>query len=189
MECLRLRVGDIDLERRIITVRAGKGGGDRRAPLPEKTVDPLRAHFERLHRLWEGDHGPRRQPFDEPLAGVELPEALEVKYPHAGREWPWQWVFAAKNPSHDPRTGMFRRHHWHEQALQRTVKKAALAAGLPKAATQHTLRHSLAIHLLEGGTDIRTVQVLLGHKDVSTTMIYTHALNRPGMPPVKSPLD
>ena len=189
MECLRLRVGDLDLERRVLTVRAGKGGGDRRAPLPEKTVEPLRAHLERLHLLWQGDYGPARPAASGKLAGVYLPHALGAKYPHAGREWPWQWVFAARDYSLDPRSGLRRRHHWHEQALQRSVKKAVLVAGLPKAASSHTLRHSFATHLLENGTDIRTVQELLGHKDVATTMIYTHVLNRPGVLPVRSPLD
>ena len=189
MEGLRLRVGDIDLERRIVTVRAGKGGRDRHAPLPEKTVEPLRAHLERLHLRWQGDYGAQRPATAEKLAGVYLPNALGAKYPHAGREWPWQWVFAAKDYSLDPRSGLRRRHHWHEQAVQRVVKKAALAAGLAKAVSPHTLRHSFATHLLESGTDIRTVQELLGHKDVATTMIYTHVLNRPGVLPVRSPLD
>lgn len=189
MECLRLRVQDIDLERRVLTVRAGKGGGDRRAPLPEKAVEPLRRHLERLHTLWQGDYGEDRSPSLEKLAGVYLPNALGAKYPHAGRQWPWQWVFAAKDYSHDPRTGLRRRHHWHEGALQRAVKRAALAAGLSKVVSPHTLRHSFATHLLESGTDIRTVQELLGHKDVATTMIYTHVLNRPGVLPVRSPLD
>ena len=189
MECLRLRVGDLDLERRIITVRAGKGGGDRRTALPEKTVEPLRAHRARLHLLWRGDYGAERPADSERLAGVYLPNALGAKYPHAGREWPWQCVFAARDYSLDPRSGLRRRHHWHEQALQRVVKKAALAAGLSKAVSPHTLRHSFATHLLERGTDIRTVQELLGHKDVATTMIYTHVLNRPGVLPVRSPLD
>ncbi len=189
MECLRLRVGDIDLERRVVTVRAGKGGGDRRTSLPEKTVEPLRAHLERLHVLWQKDYGSERSATAEKLVGVYLPNALGAKYPNAGREWPWQWVFAAKEYSHDPRSGLRRRHHWHEQSLQRVVKKASLAAGLSKAVSPHTLRHSFATHLLEAGTDIRTVQELLGHKDVATTMIYTHVLNRPGVLPVRSPLD
>ena len=189
MECLRLRVGDIDLERRVITVRAGKGGGDRRTSLPERTVEPLRAHLERLHVLWRSDYGRERPATAEKLAGVYLPNALGAKYPNAGREWPWQWVFAARDHSHDPRSGLRRRHHWHEQALQRVVKKAALAAGLSKAVSPHTLRHSFATHLLESGTDIRTVQELLGHRDVATTMIYTHVLNRPGVLPIRSPLD
>ena len=189
MECLRLRIGDIDLERRVVTVRAGKGGGDRRTPLPEKAVAPLGAHLERLRVLWQADYGPQRPAAEETLAGIYLPNALGTKYPHAGRQWPWQWVFAARNYSRDPRSGLRRRHHWHEQALQRAVKKAALAAGLSKAVSPHTLRHSFATHLLEGGTDIRTVQELLGHRDVATTMIYTHVLNRPGVLPVCSPLD
>ena len=128
MECLRLRVGDLDLERRVITVRAGKGGGDRRAPLPGKTVEPLRAHLDRLRVLWQQDYGTPRAAAAEKLAGVYLPHALGAKCPRAGREWPWQWVFAARDYSPDPRSGLRRRHHWHEQALQRAVKKAALAA-------------------------------------------------------------
>ena len=185
LECLRLRVGDVDLERRVITVRAGKGNRDRHAPLPETVLPPLRAHLERLHLLWEED---ARQPREQ-LAGVHLPDALGTKYPNAGREWPWQWVFPAKDHSLDPRSGLRRRHHWHELALQRAIKKAALAAGLSKHVSPHTLRHSFATHLLAGGADIRTVQELLGHKDVATTMIYTHVLNRPGVLPVRSPLD
>ena len=189
MECLRMRVQDVDLDRRVLTVRAGKGGGDRHTPLPEKAVEPLRSHLERVHTLWQADYGEGRLPSQEKLAGVFLPDALGTKYPRAGRQWPWQWVFAAKNYSRDPRTGLRRRHHWHEAALQRIVKQAALAAGLSKAVSPHTLRHSFATHLLESGTDIRTVQELLGHKDVATTMIYTHVLNRPGVLPVRSPLD
>ena len=189
MECLRLRVGDIDLERRVVTVRAGKGGGDRRTSRPEKTVEPLRAHLERLHVLWRGDYGRERPATAERLAGVYLPNALGAKYPNAGREWPWPWVFAARDYSHDPRSGLRRRHHWHEQALQRVVKKAGRAAGLSKAVSPHTRRHCFATHLLEARTDIRTVQELLGHKDVAATMIYTHVLNRPGVLPVRSPLD
>ena len=189
MECLRLRIGDVDTRTRVITVRAGKGGGDRRVPLPEKVLPILLDHLARVRRLWREDYGSQRADGHEPLSGVFLPYALAAKYPRAGYEWPWQWLFPAKTLSVDPRSGLRRRHHWNEEALQRAVKQAALAAGLPKAASPHTLRHSFATHLLEGGTDIRTVQELLGHKDVATTMIYTHVLNRPGVMPVRSPLD
>lgn len=189
MECLRLRIGDVDTRTHTITVRAGKGGGDRRVPLPEKVQPLLLDHLARVRRLWLEDYGSRRTDEHQPLPGVYLPHALATKYPRAGREWPWQWLFPAKDLSFDPRSGLRRRHHWNEEALQRAVKRAALAAGLPKAASPHTLRHSFATHLLENGYDIRTIQELLGHKDVATTMIYTHVLNRPGVLPVRSPLD
>ncbi len=188
MECLRLRIQDVDLDRRVLTVRAGKGGGDRRTLLPERAVEPLSIHLERVQMLWQQDCGTCPAGSAVEVAGVHLPSALETKYPRAGREWPWQWVFPAKELSTDPRSGNHRRHHWHEAALQRAVKKAALAAGLSKAVTPHTLRHCFATHLLEGGTDIRTLQELLGHRDVRTTMVYTHVLNRPGLG-IKSPLD
>ncbi len=189
MECLRLRVKDVDLDRRVLTVREGKGNKDHHTPLPEKAVEPMRLQLERLRALWQEDYGPGRPASSDHLAGVFLPNALGVKYPEAGRAWPWQWVFAARGYSCDPRSGLHRRHHWHEHGLQRAVKKAALAAGLSKTVSPHTLRHSFATHLLESGTDIRTVQELLGHKDVATTMIYTHVLNRPSVLPVRSPLD
>jgi len=181
MECARLRVKDIDFSRNEITVRDGKGGKDRVTLLPARLRDPLAAHLDRVRRTHQADlaHG---------AGHVELPGALARKYPNAGREWAWQWVFPATRFYRDPATGHRRRHHLHESVLQRTVKDAVRQAGLTKPATCHTLRHSFATHLLEGGYDIRTIQELLGHSDVSTTMIYTHVLNRGGRG-VRSPLD
>jgi len=181
MECVRLRVKDIDLEQREIMVRDGKGGKDRITMLPEALASPVREHLVRVRSLYRDD---RRKE----LPGVYMPDALARKYPKAGREWGWQWVFPARDLSIDPRTQVRRRHHAHEQALQRAVKRAANAAGIAKPATTHTLRHSFATHLLQSGYDVRTIQELLGHSDVSTTMIYTHVLNRGGKG-VISPLD
>lgn len=181
MECARLRVNDIDFAARQITVHDGKGRKDRLTVLPENLQAPLRDHLARVRLLWEQDQR-------DAVSGVWLPEALAVKDPNAGKEWPWQWVFPAKGLSTDPRTGVVRRHHVGEDGLQRAIKEAVRLAGLAKPASCHTLRHSFATHLLEGGSDIRTVQELLGHEDVNTTMIYTHLLNRPGLA-VKSPLD
>jgi len=181
LECARLRVKDIDFARGEITVRDGKGGKDRRTVLPSRLVEPLRAHIERVERLHAGDL----------LAGrgsVELPTALALKYPGAVREWGWQWAFPARRFYRDPASGEIRRHHLHESVLQRAFKDAVRAVGLTKPATCHTLRHCFATHLLESGYDIRTIQELLGHSDVSTTMIYTHVLNRGGRG-VRSPLD
>lgn len=181
MECVRLRVKDIGLEQREIMVRDGKGGKDRITMLPEALVSPVREHLVRVRGLYRDD---RRKE----LPGVYMPDALARKYPKMGKEWCWQWVFPARDLSIDPRTGVRRRHHAHEQALQRAMKRAANAAGIAKPATTHTLRHSFATHLLQSGYDIRTIQELLGHSDVSTTMIYTHVLNRGGRG-VVSPLD
>lgn len=181
MECVRLRVKDVDFDHSEIVVRDGKGGKDRRTLLPQVLSVPLQDHLKRVRTLFDSDRTAK-------LPGVSLPDALAKKYPKAGREWGWQWVFRARGLSTDPRSGVRRRHHTHEQALQRAIKRAAQAAGIAKPATTHTLRHSFATHLLQNGYDIRTVQELLGHSDVSTTMIYTHVLNRGGRG-VVSPLD
>jgi len=181
MECVRLRVKDVDLERREIVVREGKGAKDRVTMLPLSLVEPLQAHLAKVKLIHGDDLGAG-------LGEVHLPAALARKYPTAGREWGWQYVFPSQRLSVDPRTGVTRRHHRDEQGLQRSVKNASRAAGIAKLVTPHTLRHSFATHLLQSGYDIRTVQELLGHKDVQTTMIYTHVLNRGGKG-VESPLD
>ena len=181
MECVRLRVKDIDFEYAQITVRDGKGEKDRVTMLPGSIIAPLKIHLEQANVLHEQD-------LQEGFGEVYLPFALARKYPQAGREWGWQYVFPASQRSLDPRSGKERRHHIDEQSLQRAVKKALREAGIHKPASCHTLRHSFATHLLQAGYDIRTVQELLGHKDVSTTMIYTHVLNRGGKG-VRSPLD
>jgi len=181
MECLRLRVKDIDFDRNQIVVRSGKGDKDRITMLPESLKGTLEAHLKRVRILWESDV---RDGYGE----VYLPEGLSRKYPNAVKEWGWQWVFPSRSKSIDPRSGKVRRHHVLETALQRAMKEGVRLSGIAKPATCHTLRHSFATHLLEAGYDIRTVQELLGHKDVSTTMIYTHVLNKPGIA-VRSPLD
>jgi len=181
MECVRLRVKDIDFERKEIMVRDGKGGKDRVTVLPEKIIAELENHLSRVKLL-------HNQDLSEGVGCVYLPFALEKKYPSACREWPWQYVFPSGKISTDPRSNRKSRHHLSSQSIQRALKLAMREAKITKPASTHTLRHSFATHLLENGYDIRTVQELLGHKDVSTTMIYTHVLNKGGRG-VKSPLD
>lgn len=181
MEALRFRVKDVEFARKEILIRDGKGAKDRITMLPVALINPLKTHLQKVRALHEQD-------IAEGFGEVFLPFALDKKYPNAGREWGWQYVFPSNNRVPDPRSGVVRRHHIQDQAVQRAIKQAVRDAGLTKPATPHTLRHSFATHLLQSGYDIRTVQELLGHKDVQTTMIYTHVLNRGGRG-VASPLD
>lgn len=180
-ECLRLRIKDVDLVRGEIIVREGKGGKDRVTMLPSSLVPALTDLIAARRRWHDTDLATGH-------ADVELPDAIARKYPKAGAEWAWQYIFAAPTYSTDPRTGVVRRHHWCERNIQRAVRRAAHDAGISKLVHPHTLRHCFATHLLEAGYDIRTVQELLGHSDVATTMIYTHVLNKGGRG-VVSPLD
>lgn len=180
-ECLGLRVKDVDLERRELLVRRGKAGKDRVTVLPEAAVEGLTEQLRRVKLLHERD-------IAEGCGWVELPGGLNTKYPGAARSWPWQWVFPARRTYREAETGRLQRHHLHESVIQRAMAGAVRASGIGKRASCHTLRHSFATHLLQAGYDIRTVQELLGHRDVATTMVYTHVLNRGGRG-VRSPAD
>ncbi|MGK2913801.1 MAG: integron integrase [Porticoccaceae bacterium] len=181
MECVRLRVKDVDFGQMQILVRDGKGDKDRVTMLPRSLVEPLREHLVKVRVL-------HRQDIADGFGQVYLPYALDRKYPNAGQEWAWQYLFPSTKRAVDPRSGVVRRHHADEKVLQRAMKSAVREVGIAKPATPHTLRHSFATHLLERGQDIRTIQELLGHAHVETTMIYTHVLNKGGHG-VVSPLD
>lgn len=181
MEAIRLRVKDVDFDRNEITVREGKGGKDRMTVLPQKVIPNLKKHIEHSAIL-------HQKALAEDICHVHLPGALDKKYPNAGKELAWQFIFASEQISQDPRTGKSGRHHINERHIQRCVKAAIYKSGIQKHASCHTFRHSFATHMLEGGYDIRTVQELLGHANVNTTMIYTHVLNRGGRG-VRSPVD
>ena len=179
-ECVSLRIKDIDFEQKLLSIR-GKGDKDRRTLLSETAAKPLKSHLEKVREIFEADR-------QAGVAGVYLPNALSRKYPNAGKEWIWQWVFPSQRLAVDPRSHIVRRHHIHASSLQKFFKKAAAKARIAKPATVHTLRHSFATHLLESGTDLRTIQELLGHASVQTTMIYTHVARKNALG-VTSPLD
>lgn len=180
-ECIRLRIKDLDFERSSVIIRSGKGDKDRETIFPESIKDDFRYHIDCTRIIYEKDR-------EQDIAGVYLPNALERKYTGASKSWEWYWIFPSYNLSVDPRANCIRRHHVHQSSLQHAIKTAAQKAGIAKQVNVHTLRHSFATHLLENGYDIRTIQELLGHSNVQTTMIYTHVAqkNRLG---VKSPLD
>jgi len=180
-ECFNLRVKDLDFDRGIIMVRCGKGGKDRQTVFPDSLKEPLQEHLEEIREIHEHD---RKN--DTP--GVYMPNALDRKYPNAGKEWKWFWVFPSHKLSVDPRTGITRRHFRYPKSYQRAIKEASMAAHITKRVSSHTFRHSFATHLLESGTDLRTIQELLGHSDIKTTMIYTHVASKNKLG-VKSPLD
>ncbi|MBW2124025.1 MAG: integron integrase [Deltaproteobacteria bacterium] len=180
-ECMGLRVKDIDFERSAVTIRRGKQNKDRQTILPEAVKDELQSHLEGVYRLYQKDRA-------DGIDGVWLPDALERKYPNAGKQWEWYWVFPSSSLSVDPRSRRIRRHHLHPSTLQKQIRQAALKAGITKGVSVHTLRHSFATHLLERGTDIRTIQELLGHSSLQTTMIYTHVAGK-NLLGVQSPLD
>ena len=181
MECLNLRIQDIDMGRKEVLIRDGKGQKDRRTMLPESLIQPLQVHFTEVHKIHQKD-------LADGWGKVPLPHALDKKYPNAPTEWRWQWAFPQENRWRNRETGEQGRHHTHETQIQRAVREAVARAGIVKRVGCHTFRHCFATHLLEAGYDIRTIQELLGHKDVSTTMIYTHVLNKGGHG-VKSPID
>jgi integron integrase len=180
-ECISMRVKDVDFDRGVLMVRAGKGKKDRPVMLPEALRTPMMEHKERVTLLWQRDR-------EADIEGVWMPEALDIKAPAWGKELAWQWFFPSKSLSVDPRSGVKRRHHVSDNALHKAIKVAAERAGITKHVSCHTLRHSFATHLLEAGTDIRSVQDLLGHNSLETTQIYTHVMQKPGMG-VRSPLD